>query len=124
METSTERRPILLVNPVGERGVTPACPEAQFKAGDVVRVRRLKHLRHLPERAAVAIVVPPGFSPDHAMADAKGEGRPLMHAVPARTVTYIVAFDNNPVPHLLRERDLEATTEPPVEVRWAPREDR
>lgn len=125
METeATERRPILLVNPVGERGVTPSCPQALFKVGDVVRVRRLKHLRHLPDRAAVAIVVPPGFSPDHAMADAKGERRPLMHRVPLHVVTYIVAFDGDPVPHLLRERDLLPSNEAPVEIRWSQTEEK
>ena len=90
----------------GQRGTTPECPEALFKVGDVVKVRRLKHLRHLPELAAIAVVIPPGFSPDWALADWRGDPRPLMYQVGARCVTYLVGFDNNPTPYLLREGDL------------------
>jgi hypothetical protein len=101
---------------IGERGTTPECPEAKFKKRDVVRVRRLKHLKHLPVMGAVAAVVPPGFSPDWAWADLCGKPRALMCRVPARGVTYIVAFEGDPTPHLLREAYLLPTSEPPAEI--------
>ena len=37
----------------GPRGTTPECPEAKFKKSDVVRIRRLKHLRDRSGRAHV-----------------------------------------------------------------------
>ena len=100
-------------------GTTPECPEAKFKPGDVVRVRRLKHLRHLPARAAIAIVVPVGFPAEYALADAHGRPRPLMTTQPRRYVSYIVGFDGDPAPHLLAERDLLPSGEPPVVVQWS-----
>jgi len=100
----------------GPRGTTPGCPEAKFKRGDVVRVRRKKHLMHLPDRAAIVTVIPPGFSPDWAMADLRGEPRPLLHAVGRSMITYIVGFDGNPKPYLLKERDLLPSNEAPVEI--------
>lgn len=104
----------------GPRGETPPCPSAKFQRGFVVRVRRLKHLKHLPERGAVAAVVPPGFSSDWALDDLCGKPRRLMHQVPVRDVRYIVVFDNDPVPHLIRERDLLPSNEAPVEIGFAP----
>lgn len=109
--------PILMVTNAGT-GITPACPEAKFSPGDVVQVRRLRHLRHLPEQGAVAVMVPPGFPPEWAMADARGELRPLMTTQPHRTVTYVVAFEGDRVPHLLRESDLKPTGLPKVQVGW------
>ncbi len=103
----------------GQRGTTPECPEAKFQKAGVVRVRRLAHLKHLPERGAVVAVVPPGFSPDHAWDDLCGRPRRLMHQVPARIVRYIVAFEGDQTPHLLRERDLLPTDEPPAEISFA-----
>jgi hypothetical protein len=100
----------------GERGVTPECPEALFKVRDVVRVRRLKHLRHLPAIGAVCAVIPPGFSPDWALDDLWGRPRRLMHAVGARTITYIVAFEGDRRPHLLREKYLRKSDSPPAEI--------
>lgn len=100
----------------GPRGTTPECPEAKFKRGDVVRLRRLKHLKHMPDRAAVAVVIPPGFSPDWAMADLRNAPRPLMCMVGSRRVTYIVGFDSNPTPYLISERDLMPSDEPPVVI--------
>lgn len=101
----------------GPRGQTPECPNAKFKRGDVVRVRRLRHLRHLPDRAAIAVAIPPGFSPDWAMADLRGAPRPLMHQVGSRSITYIVGFDSNPKPYLFNERDLLPSNEPPVDIK-------
>jgi hypothetical protein len=103
----------------GQCGTTPECPEAKFKRCDVVRVRRLKHLKHLPERGAVVAVIPPGFSPDWAWADTLGKPRPLMCQVGARTVTCIVAFEGDPKPHLLRETYLLPTDEPAAEIGFA-----
>jgi hypothetical protein len=103
----------------GERGTTPECPEAKFKRSDVVKVRRLKHLKHLPAIGAVVTVIPPQFSPDWAWADTLGKPRPLMCQVGARTVTYIIAFEGDPNPHLLRESYLLPTNEPPAEIGFA-----
>lgn len=104
----------------GETGPTPPEPKALHKRNDVVRVRRLKHLRHLPEFGAVAAVVPIGYSPDWAWADLKGEPRPLMAEVGARYVQYIVAFEGDGKPHLLREKYLIATDLPAAEIGFAP----
>jgi hypothetical protein len=103
----------------GLLGTTPECPEAKFKRLDVVRVRRLKHLKHLPDKGAVVTVIPPHFSPDWAWADTLGKPRPLMCQVGARVVTYIVAFEGDPKPHLLREAYLAPTNEPPAEISFA-----
>ena len=96
---------------VGTIGVTPECPKAMFRKLDVVRLRRRKHLSGFPPVAAIVAVVPPGFSPDWAMDDLWGEPRRLMHRVGALKITYIVAFEGNPVPYLLHERDLLPTGE-------------
>ena len=101
----------------GQRGATPECPSAKFKKGDVVRVRRLKHLRHLPDIAAIAVVIPPNFSPDWAMADLRGAPRPLMAQVGSNAITYIVGFDGNPTPYLIKERYLLPSDEAPVEIK-------
>jgi hypothetical protein len=103
----------------GPRGTTPECPEALFRKGDVVRVRRLSHLKHLPEIGAVASVIPPGFSPDWAWADLCGRPRPLMHQVPSKHISYIVAFENDRRPHLLREKYLRPSGLPPTEIGFA-----
>lgn len=103
----------------GQHGTTPLHPDARFKKGDVVRVRRLKHLKDLPERGAVAAVVPPGFSPDWAWDDLCGRPRRLMHQVPSRSIKCIVAFEGSLTPHLIRERDLLPTDEAPVEISFA-----
>lgn len=42
-----------------------------------------------------------------------------MCRVPARTVYYIVAFEGDTRPHLMRERDLMATDDPPAEIQFA-----
>jgi len=103
----------------GPRGTTPECPEALFKINETVKVRRLKHLRGLPEIGAVVAVVPPGFSPDHAWDDLCKRPRRLLAQVGARHITYLVAFEGDQTPHLLREKYLKATDLPPAEVRFA-----
>jgi hypothetical protein len=115
---------VLLLGPGGQmtrlegpRGTTPECPVAKFKKGDVVRIRRLKHLRDLPDIAAVAVVIPPNFSPDWAMADLRGKPRPLMAQVGSKAITYIVGFDGNPTPYLIKEKYLLPSGEPPVEIK-------
>jgi hypothetical protein len=104
----------------GPRGTTPPSPGAKFKVRDVVRVRRLKHLRDLPEIAAIVTVIPPNFSPDWAWADTLGKPRPLMCRVGSRKVTYIVAFDGGPSPYLMQERYLLPTNQPPAVISFAP----
>ena len=105
----------------GQRGTTPLCPDAIFKPNDVVRVRRLKHLRHLPVLGAIAVVVPPGFSADHAWDDFCGRPRRLMASAPTARVRYIVGFEGDPKPHLLAESALMPSGEPAAEVKLAPR---
>jgi hypothetical protein len=95
----------------GQRGTTPPCPEARHQAEDVVRIRRRKHLRHLPEIGAVVVVIPPGFSPDWAMDDLWSKPRRLMCQVGARDVTYFIGFEGDRRPHLMHERDLLPTGE-------------
>ena len=109
--------PILMVEH-GGYGATPECPQALFKPGDVVKVRRLKFLKHLPEIAAVAIVVPPGFPAEYALADAKGGPRPLMITRTRRYVQYIVAFDGDQTPYLIREKFMKPSDEPSTTVGW------
>ena len=100
----------------GPRGETPACDAAKFKRGDVVKVRNTKALSSFPREAVVAVAIPPGFSPDHALADLVGEPRPLMAQVGARGVTYILVRENDPKPYLARERDLLPSGKDPVEI--------
>jgi hypothetical protein len=101
---------------IGPVGTTPPAPTAKFKVNDVVRVRRLKHLLGLPEIAVVVAVVPPGFSPDWAWADLFQKPRPLMCQVGARVVKYIVAFEGDTKPNVIREAWLLPTNEPPANV--------
>ena len=101
---------------IGPRGETPACPAAKFKRGDVVKVRNTKALTHFPREAVIAVAIPPGFSPDHALADLVGEPRPLMAQVGARSVTYVLVRESDPKPYLARERDLLPSGKPPVEI--------
>lgn len=100
----------------GKRGETPACPEAKFKRGDVVKLRRLKALAGFPREAIVASVIPPHFSPDWALADLVGEPRPLMCQVGARYVTYILLNEGDPKPYLAREAHLLPSGKEPVEI--------
>jgi hypothetical protein len=104
---------------IGTHGTTPECPEALFRKNSVVKVRRLKHLRDLPEHGAVVAVVPPGFSPDWAWDDLRGLPRRLMHQAPSRIVQYIIAFEGDPSPHLLAEKWLVATSLPAAEINFA-----
>jgi hypothetical protein len=101
---------------IGPRGETPPCPESKHKRGDVVKVRNTKSLAHFPREAVVVVAIPPGFSPDHALADLVGEPRPLMAQVGARGVTYVLVRENDPTPYLARERDLLPSGKPSVEI--------
>jgi hypothetical protein len=100
----------------GPRGETPFCPGAQFKRGDVVKVRNTKALATFPREAVVAVAVPPQFSPDWALADLMGEPRPLMCQVGARGITYILVRENDPKPYLAKERDLLPSGKEPIEI--------
>ena len=107
---------------IGPRGETPPCAEAKFKRGDVVKVRNTKALANFPREAIVAVAIPPGFSPDHALADLVGEPRPLMAQVGARSITYVLVRESDPKPYLARERDLLSSGKPPVEIGTVKRE--
>ena len=100
----------------GARGETPPCPEARFKRGDVVKVRRNRAVGHFPPELIVLVAVPPGFSPDDAMADLVGEPRPLMKQVGRRVVTYILCQEDGPKVYSCRERDLLPSGKEPVEI--------
>jgi hypothetical protein len=101
---------------IGERGETPPCPEAKFKRGDVVKVRRNQAVGHFPPELIVLVAIPPGFSPDDAMADLFGEPRPLMKQVGRRVVNYILCREDDPVAYTCRERDLLPSGKEPVEI--------
>jgi hypothetical protein len=100
----------------GQRGTTPDCPGAKFKRGDVVNVSRRQGCAHLPAEMIVAVAIPPGFSPDFALADLVGEPRPLMHQVGCRAISYILVREDDPKPYRLNERDLRPSKKPPVEL--------
>jgi hypothetical protein len=107
--------PLVILN--RGHGVTPECPQAKFKRGNVVRVRNLKWLANTPKHAAVFCVVPPGFSPDDAYADALGKPRPVMSQVGSAAIKYIIVGSyGNGRPWLVPERVLIATDEPDVEI--------
>lgn len=100
----------------GERGETPSCPEAKFKRGDVVKVRRDKAVGHFPEELIVLVAVPPGFSPTDAVADLFGEPRPFMKQVGRRTITYILCREGDQTIYTCRERDLLPSGKEPIEI--------
>jgi hypothetical protein len=100
----------------GQRGETPPCPQAKFKRGDVVKVRNSKRLAHFPREAIVAVAIPPGFSPDDALADLVGEPRQLMKQVGRRAITYILVNDGDRTPYLIRETDLLPSGKEPIEI--------
>jgi hypothetical protein len=107
---------------VGERGETPPCPAARFKRGDVVRVRRNQRVGHFPAELIVLVAIPPGFSPDDALADLVGEPRPPMKQVGRRAVTYILCRDGDPKPYHCREGDLLPSDKEPVKIGTIARE--
>lgn len=101
---------------IGERGETPPCPKAQFKRGDVVKVRRNQAVGHFPPELIVLVAVPPGFSPDDALADLVGEPRPLMKRVGRHIVTYILCQEGNSKVYCCRESDLLPSGKGPVKI--------
>lgn len=100
--------PILFIKDAGH-GETPPCPDAIFKRGDVVKVRNTKALAHFPREAIIAGAIPPGFSPDWALADLVGEARPALAQVGARKVTYILVVEGGTKVWLAREKNLTPT---------------
>lgn len=58
---------------IGERGETPPCPQAKFKPGDIVKIRRNQAVGYFPSELVVLVAIPPGFSCDDAMADLVGK---------------------------------------------------
>lgn len=113
--------PILLVQNAGH-GETPPCDIAIFKRGEVVKVRNKKALASFPREAVVAVAIPPGFSPDWALADLVGEPRPALAQVGARGVTYILVNEGDKTPYLAREKDLLPSGKPPLEIGTVKRE--
>jgi hypothetical protein len=101
---------------IGELGETPTCHDAKFKRGDVVRTRRNRAVRHFPAELIVLVAVPPGFSPDDALADLFGESRPLLKQVGRRVVTYILCEHDSPKVYWCRERDLLPSGKEPFEI--------
>ena len=101
---------------IGERGETPPCQQAKFKRGDVVRVRRNRAVGHFPSELIVLVAIPPGFSPDDAMADLVGKPRPFMKRVGRRVVSYILAREGDATAYTCRERDLLPSGKEPVEI--------
>ncbi|MEI9804136.1 MAG: hypothetical protein WDN48_06270 [Pseudolabrys sp.] len=62
------------------------------------------------------VAIPPGFSPDDAMADLVGEPRPLMKQVGRRVVSYILSREGDPTAYTCRERDITPSGKEPVEI--------
>jgi hypothetical protein len=102
--------------PTKWRRLTPPCPEAKFKRGDVVKVRRNQAVGHFPPELIVLVAVPPGFSTDDAMADLVGKPRPLMKQVGSRKIKYILCCESGGTVYLCGERDLLPSGKEPVEV--------
>lgn len=91
----------------GMVGETPPCPTAKYAPGDIVRIRRNMAVGHFPHELVVLVAVPPGFSPDHAIADLIGKPRPLMVRCGCRQISYILADpDGGTTPFHCRERDV------------------
>jgi hypothetical protein len=101
---------------IGKHGTTPLCPEAKFKRGDVVRVRRNKAVGHFPPELVVLVAIPPDFSPDDAMADLLGKPRPFMKQAGSRRIKYILARENDATPYCCGERDLLPSGKGPVDI--------
>lgn len=101
---------------VGEHGETPPCPEARFKRGDIVKVRHNKAVGHFPPELIVMVAIPPGFSPDDALADLVGRPRPLMKQVGARSIKYLLWREGDKTPYCCGERDLLPSGKEPVEI--------
>lgn len=89
-----------------QRGETPACPEARFQRGDIVKVMRNKSVGHFPAECAVVAVIPTGFSPDWAPADLFGKPRPLMCSVGVPEISYLLAADGDPTPYVVTDKNL------------------
>lgn len=104
--------PLLLGNVIeikdAGHGETPDCPNAKFKAGDIVNVRRTKALAAFPAQMVVLKAIPAGFPAGYALADLVGEPRPIMISAPRRCITYILCeADKEPAtPYVARESDL------------------
>ena len=98
------------------RGETPPCEAAKFKRGDVVKVRRNKAVGHFPEELIVLVAIPPGFSPDDALADLLGKPRPVMTQVGRSSITYILCREGDQTPYKCCEKDLLPSGKPAVEI--------
>lgn len=90
------------------RGETPPCPDARYKPGDLVKVRRTKALADFPPEMVVLKAVVAGFPVDYALADLVGDPRPVLIRAPRRCIQYILCeADKEPAtPYVCRESDL------------------
>lgn len=100
----------------GRRGATPPCPEARFKRGEVVKRRKVKPLIMFPDEFIIAVAIPPGFSPDYALADLVGKPRPFMVRLGDRSITYLCVREDDNGSYLIKERYLLPTGKPSVEI--------
>lgn len=102
---------------IGPRGTTPEWPAALFAKGDVVRLRKLKHLSHLPEIGVVVATVPPGFSSDWVVDDLFSRPRRLMCVVAKKYLLYLVAFEGESFKMVfLKEKYLKKTDLPKADI--------
>jgi hypothetical protein len=118
--------PLLVITNAG-RGETPACPNAAYKPGDVVKVRRTRALSEWPAELVVLKAIPPGFPADYALADLVGEPRPLMIRAPRRCITYIcceaIGDEKTPTaPYVAKESDLQPSGKPALDIGTVTRE--
>lgn len=97
-------------------GETPPCPTAQFRRGDIVKVRRNKRVGHFPAELIVLVAMPPQFSPDDALADMFGEARSLMKRVGKRVITYLLCQEGHPDVYWCRETDVLPSGKEPIEI--------
>lgn len=100
----------------GMRGETPRCSEARFKRGDIVLRRKLHFLQSMREEFIVLVAIPPGFSPDYALADLFDKSRPLMHRVGSKAISYLLHAEGGDRAYLLKEAHLLPSGKEPVEI--------
>ena len=107
--------PILLVTNAG-RGETPAC-ESAFEIGQIVEVAETVEGCG-GRKGVVAAIVPPGFPPEWAIADAAGKARPLVVSPTRAVVAYIVGFEGSKTPYLLEEHWLTVIEGATANITW------
>ena len=102
------KSPVLFITDAGH-GETPPCPDAIFRRGDVVLLRKSRSLPNLPRELIILVAIPPGFSPDWAQADLLNQPRPLAARKGACDVTYFGVKQGDHQLYIAREKDLTPT---------------